>query len=101
MVVDGVPKLDNFAAVEVDLGVHARDRTEGLSYEDVEGSLVDDVGLDRDLEATYRTVLPANFYIIIQQMLDSYYNYYKTSTANAAIIVLQFVSISQPSLYHL
>ena len=47
------------------------------------------------------TVLPANFYIIIQQMLDSYYNYYKTSTANAAIIVLQFVSISQPSLYHL
>lgn len=34
--------------------MHARDRTERLSYEDVEGSLVDDVGLDRDLEATYR-----------------------------------------------
>ena len=46
-------------------------------------------------------VLPANFYIIIQQMLDSYNNYYIISTANAVIIVLQFVSISQPSLYHL
>ena len=46
-------------------------------------------------------VLPANFYIIIQQMLDSYNNNYIISTANAVIIVLQFVSISQPSLYHL
>ena len=64
------------------------------------------LGIQSNLSTAYHPetdgpVLPANFYIIIQQMLDSYNNNYIISTANAVIIVLQFVSISQPSLYHL
>ena len=78
-----------------------------VSWDDLVGMLFDVVQVlgrevcefrDRDFD---RPVLPANFYIIIQQMLDSYNNNNIISTANAVIIVLQFVSISQPSLYHL
>ena len=56
-----------------------------------ESALVTDSEDDSDTNDTFHdaetTLLPANSVII--------------STANAAIKVLQFVSISQPSLYHL
>ena len=39
--------------------------------------------------------------LLLQHLLYLFYNNYIISTANAVIIVLQFVSISQPSLYHL